>query len=192
MFLNKIKSLVKAKFDPFSNLADIKSKLKLRIIVRRKNTVLPKKKMTKISNVSWYHLLILCWLHIFNRLLLLHCHATVSQLRRSWAIKEGISCIWKKNKKTTHLLFYLLNDQTLNDQQFCQEMNYVQSGKQAWRSRALISVHATDRYGVKSFAYILTFFHEKNGKRPQGSLFFHWQASCLSLIRMGIIELLQK
>lgn len=48
-----------------------------------------------------------------------------------------------------------------------------------------------DRNGVKSFAYILMFFHEKNGKRPQESPFFYWQASCLSLIRMGIIELLQ-
>ncbi len=35
------------------------------------------------------------------------------------------------------------------------------------------------------------FFHEKNGERPREFLFFYWQASCLSLIRMWIIELLK-
>lgn len=57
-------------------------------------------------------------------------------------------------------------------------------------SCGLVSVHATDRNGVKSLAYILMFFHEKNGKRPRESFFSYWQASCLSLIRMWIIELL--
>lgn len=41
-------------------------------------------------------------------------------------------------------------------------------------SRGLSSVHARDRNGVKSLAYILMFFHEKNGKRPRERLFFSY------------------
>lgn len=47
---------------------------------------------------------------------------------------------------------------------------------------AVVSVPATDRNGVKSYMFFM--------KRTPTDSFLHWQASSLSLIRMGIIEVL--
>lgn len=54
--------------------------------------------------------------------------------------------------------------------------------------------NASDRNWVKTLVYVLVFFHEKNVRRPREKRppIPDWQANCLSLIRMRIIELLQK